>query len=155
MTDLYATMEPIVDRFQGHLDKYTGDVMMCEFGVPHHQDHHALRAALSAYFMLRAAERKNFSWKIRLGVATGSGYPHGKTGDQIPLGARIAAVADGYSALTRWRPHRAPGNRDAALGTLYQAAGAGRYDPRVVQALGVLLAGKENGGSSAQIAGGA
>ena len=70
-------------------------------------------------------------------------------------GARIAAVADGYSALTRWRPHRAPGNRDAALGTLHQAAGAGRYDPRVVQALGDLLAGKENGGSSAQIAAGA
>ncbi|MCZ6514266.1 MAG: HD domain-containing protein [Acidobacteria bacterium] len=447
LTDLYATMEPIVDRFQGHLDKYTGDAMMCEFGVPQHQDHHALRAALSATFMLQAAERANFSWKIRLGVATGSGilglfgsrrrsytvvgevanlayrlqnlagpgeallddaaarrvgrffevepvrsfpvrraadeqvrekilqleqqvavepgqadlyfqlgqlhyslreaeesvrnferaleldserpeykaayadaclkreefetievkgfsrrvgvyrikglrnplhdgnrfpesfrarfgdlwqraklprdiilshestdaslghaqvvsvlgyalatqlglspeergniflagclqdlgkasvpqhllnrggplsadefkeveahvprsvsiakqmgcstpsvleiienhhesfngsgYPHGKTGDQIPLGARIAAVADGYSALTRWRPHRAPGNRDAALGTIHQAAGAGRYDPRVVQALGDLLAGKENGGSSAQIAAGA
>jgi len=37
----------------------------------------------------------------------GSGYPDGLTGDTIPLGARIVAVADTYDALTSGRPYRA------------------------------------------------
>jgi putative two-component system response regulator len=36
----------------------------------------------------------------------GSGYPDGLTGDEIPLGARIIAVADVYDALTSNRPYR-------------------------------------------------
>src|SRR3989338_8716247 len=36
----------------------------------------------------------------------GSGYPDGLSGDSIPLGARIVAVADVYDALTSDRPHR-------------------------------------------------
>jgi putative nucleotidyltransferase with HDIG domain len=37
----------------------------------------------------------------------GSGYPDGLTGQTIPLGARIVAVADTYDALTSGRPYRA------------------------------------------------
>jgi ribonuclease P protein subunit RPR2 len=37
----------------------------------------------------------------------GSGYPDGLTGEAIPLGARIVAVADVYDALTSDRPYRA------------------------------------------------
>jgi putative nucleotidyltransferase with HDIG domain len=36
----------------------------------------------------------------------GSGYPDGLTGEAIPLGARIVAVADAYDALTSERPYR-------------------------------------------------
>lgn len=36
----------------------------------------------------------------------GSGYPDGLSGNQIPLGARIVAVADAYDAMTSNRPHR-------------------------------------------------
>ena len=86
MTDLYATMEPIVDRFQGHLDKYTGDVMMCEFGVPHHQDHHALPAALLAYFMLRAAERKIFPGRFGSAWRPGPAIPTERLGTRFPWG---------------------------------------------------------------------
>ena len=54
----------------------------------------------------------------------GSGYPDGLSGDQIPLGARIVAVADVYDALTSDRPYRAALPTTAALDHL--AAEAGR-----------------------------
>ena len=58
LNEFYSGMEPVVERFYGHLDKYMGDAMMCEFGVPIHHDQHVLQATLTAYFMLKAAERK-------------------------------------------------------------------------------------------------
>jgi len=63
----------------------------------------------------------------------GSGYPDGLTGDDIPLGARIVAVADVYDALTSDRPYRRAMSRDAALA--YLAAEAGKsLDDRIVGA---------------------
>ena len=38
----------------------------------------------------------------------GSGYPDGLKGEEIPIGARITAVAEAYSAMTSWRPYRGP-----------------------------------------------
>ena len=69
----------------------------------------------------------------------GRGYLNGRVGDEIPIGARITAVADGYSALTRWRPYRPPWDRKAALDTLHSAAASGRYDDNIVQILGEIL----------------
>ena len=73
LNEFYSGMEPVVERFYGHLDKYMGDAMMCEFGVPIHHDQHVLQATLTAYFMLKAAERKKYPWAIRVGLATGTG----------------------------------------------------------------------------------
>jgi HD-GYP domain-containing protein (c-di-GMP phosphodiesterase class II) len=69
----------------------------------------------------------------------GSGYPAGLRGEDIPLGARIVAVADTYDALTSWRPYRDPLARDAALDEIHRSLGRGLYDPRVVEALFKLL----------------
>jgi putative nucleotidyltransferase with HDIG domain len=64
----------------------------------------------------------------------GSGYPRGLAGSQIPLGARIFAVADVYDALTSNRPYRsAISPREARL-EIERGAG-GQFDPRVVRAL--------------------
>ena len=45
-----------------------------------------------------------------------SGYPEGLHGEQIPLGARIVALADAYDAIVRGRPYQSPqSHRDAVL----------------------------------------
>jgi HD-GYP domain-containing protein (c-di-GMP phosphodiesterase class II) len=53
----------------------------------------------------------------------GSGYPDGLTGDEIPLGARIIAVADVYDALTSNRPYRVAQSHAAAVERLASEAG--------------------------------
>lgn len=53
----------------------------------------------------------------------GSGYPDHLVGTQIPLHARIAAVADVWDALVSDRPHRAGLERELALRTISSGAG--------------------------------
>lgn len=67
----------------------------------------------------------------------GAGYPAGLRGDEIPLGARIIAVADAYDAMTRTRPHRQPVSHRAALEELQQQRGR-QFDPAVVDAFQML-----------------
>ena len=64
----------------------------------------------------------------------GSGYPHGLRGDQIPIEARIAAVADVFDALTSARPYKRPWSNAEALAHLRQGAGT-RFDPECVAVL--------------------
>lgn len=63
----------------------------------------------------------------------GLGYPDGKAGEQIPLGARILAVADAYDAMTSDRPYRKAMSRDEAIEELRVNAGR-QFDPQIVQA---------------------
>jgi len=74
----------------------------------------------------------------------GSGYGLGKIGDDIPLEARILAVADSYDAMTSDRPYRTPLSRDRAIDELVRGSGT-QFDPAVVAAfLSTLeLAGQE------------
>src|SRR5262245_6491037 len=61
----------------------------------------------------------------------GRGYPDGLAGHNIPLGARIVAVADSYDAMTTQRPYNRALTADEAVTRL--RAGAGIYwDPQVV-----------------------
>lgn len=64
----------------------------------------------------------------------GSGYPHGLSGDAIPIGARIVALADAFTAMTRPRGDRAAYLARDALRELF-AQHAGKFDPRLVQVL--------------------
>lgn len=68
----------------------------------------------------------------------GLGYPYGLEGEQIPLMARIIAVADSFDAMTTPRPYQAAMNADYVLDILRRLAGS-RYDPAVVGALGELV----------------
>jgi hypothetical protein len=65
----------------------------------------------------------------------GSGYPAGRSGEQVSLGARIVAVADAYEAMTHPRPHRPARDPEEAQEELRREAKAGRLDPAVVEAL--------------------
>jgi putative nucleotidyltransferase with HDIG domain len=58
----------------------------------------------------------------------GRGYPDGLKGEQIPLGARIVAVADAFCAMIERRPYRAPRPRAAARAELLEQAGR-QFDP--------------------------
>ncbi|MDA2937124.1 HD domain-containing protein [Acidobacteria bacterium AH-259-A15] len=69
----------------------------------------------------------------------GAGYPSGLEGENIPLGARIIAVADSYDALTSWRPYRDRWDYGAAFSELERDAQKGKFDPKVMEVLGALL----------------
>jgi diguanylate cyclase (GGDEF)-like protein len=64
----------------------------------------------------------------------GSGYPLGLREDQIPLEARILAVADAYEAMTSARPYSAAMSPEEAAAELNRCSGT-QFDPRVVQGL--------------------
>jgi HD-GYP domain-containing protein (c-di-GMP phosphodiesterase class II)/HAMP domain-containing protein len=68
----------------------------------------------------------------------GSGYPHGLTGEAIPLAARIVAVADVFDALTSRRPYKEAWPVERALSLLQQESGH-HFDPLVVAALQRVL----------------
>lgn len=63
----------------------------------------------------------------------GRGYPHGKSGEDIPLAGRICAVADVFDALTSRRPYKQPWETEKALDLIRQQSG-GQFDPLVVDA---------------------
>lgn len=63
----------------------------------------------------------------------GNGYPHGLKGEDIPLGARIYAVADSYIAMTSDRPHRKKMSHDKARREILRSSMT-QFDPAVVRA---------------------
>ena len=68
----------------------------------------------------------------------GDGYPDGLSGDEIPLGARIVAVADAFCTMLENRPYRAPVAPTEALSELERESGA-QFDPSCVDALMCVL----------------
>ena len=73
----------------------------------------------------------------------GKGYPRGLRGDEIPILARILAVADAYDAMTNERVYRKAMSRDKAATEILRSAGT-QFDPRIArlfveQVLGIPL----------------
>jgi len=68
----------------------------------------------------------------------GSGYPEGLTGEQIPLGAAILAVADTFDALTTDRPYRKAWSIQETIEEIERCAGRD-FKPEVVAALKTAL----------------
>ena len=63
----------------------------------------------------------------------GAGYPDALRGDEIPLAARVFAVADTLDAITSDRPYRDSRSWDDAVDEILAATGS-QFDPRVVAA---------------------
>lgn len=68
----------------------------------------------------------------------GCGYPVGRAGTEIPLEARILAVADCFDAMISDRPYRAALSSEDALAELRRCAGT-QFDPAVVRAFIAVL----------------
>ena len=64
----------------------------------------------------------------------GGGYPYGLQGDQIPMMARIIAVADTLDAITTDRPYHSAMDLDYALQRICELS-VSKFDARVVAAL--------------------
>jgi HD-GYP domain-containing protein (c-di-GMP phosphodiesterase class II) len=62
----------------------------------------------------------------------GTGYPDGRIGEEIPLGARIIAVCDAYDAMIGPRPYRLGMSDEVALAELRRCAGE-QFDPAIVE----------------------
>lgn len=78
----------------------------------------------------------------------GKGYPDGLIGEQIPLQARILAVADTFDSMTAERPYRNTPGEKRAVEELKTNAGA-QFDPKVLEVFFKVLKGEEgiNNGS--------
>ncbi len=72
-------------------------------------------------------------------AVNGTGYPNGISGDEIPLEARIVAVADVFDALTSKRPYKEAWSNHESFAMLQRLAG-GQLDRECVDA---LIANKE------------
>ncbi|MFO8061252.1 MAG: HD-GYP domain-containing protein, partial [Bacillota bacterium] len=62
----------------------------------------------------------------------GKGYPQGIKGEEIPLIARVIAVADAYDAMTSGRPYRPAITHREAIDEIERCAGT-QFDPRIAQ----------------------
>ena len=62
----------------------------------------------------------------------GLGYPTGRSGEQIPVEARVLAVADAFDAMTSDRPYRRALGHEEALAELARCAGT-QFDPEIVR----------------------
>lgn len=62
----------------------------------------------------------------------GKGYPDGLSGENIPLGARILAVADAYDAMKSDRPYRKALTEETAIRELKQGSGT-QFEPKLVE----------------------
>jgi HD-GYP domain-containing protein (c-di-GMP phosphodiesterase class II) len=62
----------------------------------------------------------------------GTGYPYGKQGEDIPLSARIVAIADVFDALTSKRPYKEAFTFEAAVRIIREGSGK-HFDPKIVK----------------------
>jgi diguanylate cyclase (GGDEF)-like protein len=69
----------------------------------------------------------------------GGGYPDGLAGEEIPLGSRIIAVCDAFTAMTHQRPYAPQMTVEQALAELQRCAG-GQFDPQVVAVVARVVA---------------
>ena len=100
------------------------------------------RALMEQHPLIGAADRRRRSTSSAGAVEVvrshherwdGRGYPDGLAGEQIPLAARVFAVADVLDALTTDRPYR-PASTFAVAREMITAESGTQFDPRVVEA---------------------
>jgi len=94
-------MELVLFAYRGHIDKYMGDGIMCEFGAPLEYPTHRLMAVVAATKMQEVLNNNKHPWKMRIGIASGSAIAgligtrrqtYTAIGDIVNLAARLEQV---------------------------------------------------------------
>jgi len=99
-------------------------------------------------FSYKILKEVNFPWDIKPVIYAhherynGKGYPAGLKGKEIPLGARILAVADTFAAMTSDRPYRSRFSKEVVIGELKKIAGT-QLDPNLVKVFIEMLMSRE------------
>lgn len=96
------------------------------------------RHATKGYEILNGSQSAMLQAAAQIALAhhekyDGTGYPNGLAGEDIPLFARICAVADVFDALTSERPYKKAWEDDRAIALLREGAGT-HFDPVCVEA---------------------
>lgn len=118
---LFMELEPIIVAYNGHLDKFIGDCLMAEFGIPQVHVQNPLQAVLAGLQIQKRVASPDFSWKLRVGIAYGEalaglvGSQHRKSytalGDVVNVAARLqklcpvgSVCVDGatHDRVSRW-----------------------------------------------------
>jgi HD-GYP domain-containing protein (c-di-GMP phosphodiesterase class II) len=68
----------------------------------------------------------------------GTGYPYGKKGEEIPLSARIVAVADVFDALTSIRPYKRAFTIEESIKIINDGAGT-HFDPEIINLFNINI----------------
>ncbi len=71
LNHFYGVMEGVIEAYHGHIDKYLGDGIMCEFGAPVDYEQHSLQAVMAGLMMQKAFAKEDFPWRLRVGMASG------------------------------------------------------------------------------------
>jgi HD-GYP domain-containing protein (c-di-GMP phosphodiesterase class II) len=91
-------MELVMLAYHGHIDKYMGDGIMCEFGVPQEFAMHRLMAVTCAFKMQKKLVEHSHPWQMRVGIASGTAIAglvgsrrqtYTAIGDIVNLAARL------------------------------------------------------------------
>ena len=99
-------------------------------------------------FSYKILKEVNFPWDIKPVIYAhherynGKGYPAELKGKQIPLGARILAVADTFAAMTSDRAYRKGLSKEVAIEELKRVAGT-QLDPELVKVFVEMLMSRE------------
>jgi len=106
----------------GKLDAEEWDIMQkhVEYGAEIIGDHSSPLLQLAKEVALFHHEKWN-----------GKGYPHSVSGEDIPLSARIVAIADVFDALTSERPYKKAWSEERAIALLEEESGS-HFDPGLV-----------------------
>lgn len=63
----------------------------------------------------------------------GNGYPEGKSGENIPLGARICALADVFDGITSWKPYKTKQTSREKAGEIILSEAGKQFDPKLAE----------------------